>query len=158
VIEPGTYEARPTAAALGQTKGDKPCVGVEFELIDTGARISWYGYFTDKTTNRTIESLRFCGWSGSDLDNLSEIGTKENLTVQVVVEVEEYEGKQIPKVQWVNRGGGLRLSNPMDVGQAKAFAASMRGAVMAYDQAKGGQPAKQSPPATNAKTSERPPF
>ena len=55
MIEAGTYEARPITAALGQTKGDKPCVGVEFEL-DTGAHISWFGYFTEKTTERTIES------------------------------------------------------------------------------------------------------
>ena len=167
MIEAGTYEARPITAALGSTKGDKPCVGVEFELLDTGAHISWFGYFTEKTTERTIESLRFCGWTGQDLDNLSEIGAKEKLTVQLVIEQEEYEGKVTAKVQWINRGGGLRLNKPLDGQAAKAFAAQMKGAVVAYDQAKGIVKQAQ-PAATNGarsedvfppkKTSERPPF
>jgi hypothetical protein len=164
MIESGTYEARPVTAALGMTKGDKPCVGVEFELVETGSHITWYGYFTDKTQERTIESLRFCGWTGTDLDNLSEIGTKEKLTVQLVIEQEEYEGKVRAKVQWVNRGGGLQLNKPLAGTEARAFAARMKGAVLAYDQQKGSTKQATAPSGRgedvfpDKKTSERPPF
>ena len=157
MIEAGTYEARPITAALGQTKGDKPCVGVEFEL-DTGAHISWFGYFTEKTTERTIESLRFCGWTGQDLDDLREIGSKDKLTVQLVIEHEEYDGKTTAKVQWVNRGGGLRLSKPLEGQAAKAFAAQMKGAVVAYDQAKGIAKQATQAPAAYEKVKTTPPF
>lgn len=166
MIEEGYYDATPITAALGFTKKETECVGVEFELVDTGAHITWYGYFTERSADRTIESLRFCGWTGQDLDNLTEIGSKKT-TVQLVIEHEPWEGKVRAKVQWVNRGGGLQLSKPLDVNQAKSFAQRMKGAVVAYDQAKGIVKQAQ-PAATNGarsedvfppkKTSERPPF
>ena len=46
------------------------------------------------------------------------------------------------KVKWVNRGGGLGLTTPMKTDSAKAFAAKMRGEVLAAS--KNIQPAKPS--------------
>ena len=160
MIEAGTFEARPLPGAqVGETGKGSMCVGVEFELIDTGQHISWYGYFSEKAQERTIESLRFCGWTGTDLDNLSEIGTKEKITVQLVIEHEEWEGTTRAKVQWVNRGGGLRLNKPLSGNEAKAFAASMKGAIMAYDQKKGAPAQASVPASTNgAPVSTKPPF
>lgn len=149
-IQDGTYRARAVGAALGETKGGKEQVAVEFELLTDdltpGQRITWFGYFTEKTTARTIESLRICGWTGSDLTDLEGIGANE---VELVVENEEWEGKTRAKVQWVNKaGGGLSLAAPLSADKAKAFAARMKGAVLAFDQA-AGQPRKPAPKKVN---------
>lgn len=170
--EAGYYDARPVQAALGYTKNGAECVGVELEFLDNGQHMTWYGYFTEASTERTIESLRFCGWTGEDLSDLSEIGS-QNVTVQATVEQDEYNGEVRAKVAWINRGGGLALSNPLDERQAKAFAARMKGSVMAYDQKKGAAPRQaqkaapaapattQQPkqaPAPTGKVPDRPPF
>jgi hypothetical protein len=135
-IPDGIYIARALTGALGYTKDGKECVGVEF-LLEGGQHITWYGYFTEKTEERTIESLRICGWTGTDLDNLEGIDTNE---VQLVIESEEYDGKMRSKVRWVNRTGGLAMSSPLDEGQARSFAARMKGKVLAFDQKAGPQP------------------
>jgi hypothetical protein len=161
MIESGVYAARPLpGAALGMTKTHKECVGVEFELKESGQHISWYGYFTDATSERTIEALRFCGWRGQDLSDLSDIGNDPSVEVSLVIEQEEWEGKVRAKVQWVNRAGGLAMANPLDQGQAQAFAQRMKGAVLAYDQAVGPAPKKATAPANGHKqaVSSKPPF
>ncbi len=68
MLNPGKYRARPIAAALGLTSKGTDQIAVTFELLDpAGERITWYGFFTEKTTDRTLESLRHCGWKGNDL-------------------------------------------------------------------------------------------
>ena len=148
----GTHAARALTAVLSETKKGDPQVVVDFQLLDIEGQsphIAWYGYFTDKTMDRTIETLRLCGWKGSDLNSLDGLGDNE---VSIVLETEEYEGKARQKVQWVNRAGGLAMANPLSADQAKAFAAKMRGAVLAFDQ-KAGKPA-----ANGKKDTSRPPF
>lgn len=149
----GNYLARAVSAQLGMTKSGKEQVAVTFRLkMDLSKTITWYGYFTDKTTERTIESLRFCGWIGVDLTDLSGIDREE---VELVIANEEYEGKTSPRVQWVNRVGGMMLSAPLQPDAAKAFAARMKGAVLAYDK-KAGAPKPASKPA-NGQRQEPPP-
>jgi hypothetical protein len=133
MIEEGTFRARAVDADLGWTQGGKPQVAVTFEILegeDTGRNITWYGYFTDRTKERTIESLRFCGWKGDDISDLSSVNGDGE--VSLVIEHEEYEGKTRAKVQWVN-GGGARLAKPMDANDAKAFAAKLKGIVAGVD-------------------------
>jgi hypothetical protein len=143
MIENGIYLATPMpGAALGYTSKGTESVGVEFVLKESGQRVSWYGYFSEKTTERTIEALRFCGWTGQDLSDLSEIGQDQNVEVNLVIEQEEYEGKVRAKVQWVNRAGGLAMASPLDANQAKSFAQRMKGAVLAFDQKTGPAPKK----------------
>src|SRR4051812_34947432 len=62
------------ACQFGKSKGKgTPQVVVAFEILrgpHAGQVISWFGYFTDNetATNRTLESLRICGFTGDDLD------------------------------------------------------------------------------------------
>lgn len=126
----GRYRAKGIEGALGFTSGNKEQVAVLFELLEgeyAGVRMTWHGFFTDKTTKRTIEALRNCGWEGNDLTNLGGINRNE---VELVIENEEYEGKTRPKVQWVNAIGRIALSATMPVDQAKAFALRMKGLVV----------------------------
>jgi hypothetical protein len=140
-LRPGTFAARGVSGALGFTEGGKEQVAVQLEILSEeflGETITYYGYFTEKTQERTIESLRLLGWSSDDLFDLSGIGSTE---VRVVIEEEDYNGKLQLKVKWINGPGGLALKAPMSDGEARAFSARMKGAVLA---------SKQRAPATTA--------
>lgn len=142
------YEAKAKTWGLG-TAGQKatPEVAVEFGIITPGAdvqAITWHGYLTDAALERTVESLRHCGWKGDDVsDGLPGLDTNE---VSLVIEDEEYEGRTYPKVQFVNRKGGLALKAPMAQDQAKAFGASLKDKIRAIEAAKGSKPASSSTP------------
>ena len=137
------YKARGVVAQLGETGGGKPQVGVQFSILDEGMqgeRITAYLYFTEKTTERSIESLRICGWQGDDLTDLQGIQLNE---VELVCEPESYQGpddqepKTTLKVKWINAPGGGGLRAPMAPDKAKSFAAQMKGQIRAFDQKHG---------------------
>jgi hypothetical protein len=113
-------------------------VAVRFAILDDGyeeEEITWFGSFsknrgkgTKTPFERTVESLRICGWRGDDLSDLTGITENE---VSLVIEHDEYNGKVSAKVKWVNASCGLALKAPMTPESAKAFAAKMKGEVIA---------------------------
>ena len=119
----GTWNARASSAVLSYAKTGKEQVVVSFVILDgpgEGQPIRWTGWFTEKTFERTIRSLRYCGWKGDDLSDLSTVGESD---CQVTVEHESYEGKSHAKVAWVNAlGGNLK---PMASVDAAGFARQM---------------------------------
>jgi hypothetical protein len=148
-LQPGTYKARGIAAQLGFTEGGKEQVAVQLEILDEnyhGETISWYGYFTEKTADRTLESLRLLGWASDDLFDLSGIGSTE---IRAILEEEDYNGKMILKVKWINGPGGLALKAPMSDAQARDFSQRMKGLVLSNKQRAG------SAPKTAPKTQQR---
>lgn len=156
LIAIGQWKARPVAADLGNTElNGNPVVAVGF-IIDEGPSqgrsISWYGYFTEKTEERSIESLRHCGWHGDMINDLSEIGSDPDLRVYLVIEHEpDQNGEVRAKVRWVNAGGGVALKNRMNPGEAMSFAQRMRGKIMSMGaKASGGRPATGGAPAANS--------
>lgn len=131
------FAAKAKSWGLGEAGTGKEQVAVEFETLTEGAdvkSITWFGYFTENTWERTIESLRYCGWKGEDLSDLSGLDANE---VDLVIEDEEYQGNTYAKVQWVNRRGGLALKAPLTVERAKSFAASMKDKIKALEASKG---------------------
>lgn len=117
--------------------GEKPFVAVSFKVKDTDGQekfVSWRGFFTEKTTERTIESLRYLGFEGDDLSNLTGLDKNE---VELVVEDEEYEGKIYPRVQWVNKPRGPMVKTVLEGQKLGAFAAQMKAAFRAHDAAQG---------------------
>ncbi len=135
----GYYKARAVSSQLGTTSKGTAQIAVEFELIDeawNGQRITWFGFFSEKTKERTLESLRHCGWTDDDLavDPLPGFGSVE---VSLSIADEEYNGEVNSRVKWVNKagGGGVELKSPMNDAQKKAFAASMKGSAIASRQA-----------------------
>lgn len=154
----GTFKARGIEGALGYTSGGNEQVAVRLRIVEgdeAGHEITWHGYFTEKTTERTLESLRHLGWKGDDLFDLSGIDAND---VSIVVEEEEYDGKLQSKVRWINAAGGLAMKERMSEGDAKRFAQRMKGAAVASRQ-------KTQAPAQNAKHREtraadydKPPF
>ncbi len=129
MIPNGNYTAKAMQWDLGSTKDGKEQIAVQFEITEgefAGHCLTWYGYFTEKTTARTLESLRYCGWSNDDISQMEGMG---DYLVQIVVEAEMYEGKMRDRIRWVNRlggGGPIKLEKPMDMGQKRMFAAKMR--------------------------------
>ena len=137
MLAPGNYRGRPVRAALGITSKGTEQIAVEFELIEpAGERMTWYGFFTEATTDRTIESLRHCGWQGVDLSVFIEgeqLPAGFDREVDLVVKHEEYEGKTRARIAWVNSGGGLAMKNVMDKVQGQTFAERMKRQIVALD-------------------------
>lgn len=132
-IPDGTYLATAVEGALGYADTGTPYIGVLFSLKEAGVKLTWRGFFTEKTQERTFEALRACGWKG---DDLSEITFPQGNEVEVVVKQEEWEGKVHPRIQWVNAVRGPMVKNAMTMAERKAFAEKMRGAVLAFDQSR----------------------
>lgn len=167
MIPAGTYKARAVDAALGTTSKGGEQVAIQFQILEgeaEGQHITYYGYFTEKTLERTLESLEYCGWEGDDLSNLAGIDRNE---VYIVVEHEpDQEGQVRARVRWVNSGsgGGIALQNRMAPADAASFAQRMRGEVLARRQAKGQAPApraaqpRPAQPRSNAQPRRQPPL
>lgn len=110
-------------------RDNKPQVALMFELTEDGPlkgrTISWFGFFTPDTKDRTFDSLRYCGWDNDDLEQLDSVRKNE---VEIVIENSTYEGVTKPKVRWVNRVGRrtLDLKVKMEGSALRNFAAEMR--------------------------------
>jgi hypothetical protein len=139
-LEKAKYHAHAVAVSFGTSENNNTQIAVQFSIVDpedfAGETIAWIGHFTDKTTERTIESLQHAGWAGDDLselDGLDEQGVRNALPdiVELVCEAEEYKEKWQLRVQWVNKMGGGRFAfkQPLTGGDLKAFAAQMRSTV-----------------------------
>lgn len=159
VAVPVRTEAGDSWAQFGETKNGNPQVAVNFEILEgehSGRRITWFGYFTEKTTVRTVESLRYCGFTGNDLAAATYMPLENE--VQIVIDHEEYNGKWSAKVQWVNKAGGglFKLEKPMDKRGLERFAAQMRGAVGAIPDAPGKKAERAQRPAGNGHGAQPP--
>lgn len=173
LLAAGRYKARAVDGALGATKKGAPEVAVMFELSEVpGYRLAWYGFFTEKTEEKTLEALFACGWDGENIEQLA--GLTEN-EVELVVEVEEQEDEQGRKtgnwrnrVRWVNPLGGgaqMLLGNELDDATKAQFTQAMRGRALALKQklaqGKSAAPAKApagAAPASTADVGEPPPW
>lgn len=133
MITSGRHAARAIDVGLATADTGSEQIAVLFEVTEgecQGEQITWYGYFTEKTTKRTIESLRHCGWQGNDLAALTAEDMPNEVTL--VCEDDTYNGETRVKVKWVNRlGSGLAVKARMDSSAAASFAARMKGACMA---------------------------
>lgn len=142
MIQKQTVKARAVEWALGMSGTGKEQIGIRFQLLegeDTGQYITYYGYFTEATLERTLESLDYCGWEGDNLTDLSGLDKNE---VHLVIDHEaDQDGKVRARVKWINGSGGIAMKERMDPGQAAAFAQHMRGEVIARRARKPGKPA-----------------
>lgn len=137
-IENGTYKAKAKGWQLSESSKGTPEVAVEFQLTHpelNNFTITWDGWLSDATFDRTVESLRHCGWKGSDFNDLTGLDTNE---VELVIENEPFEGKTYSRVKWVNApGGGLAFRKAMDPGKTASFAAAMNAKIKALEASKG---------------------
>ncbi len=126
----GKYVAKAVQAELGFAETGTELVAVLFELTEgefRGTRITWRGYFTDRTSKRAIESLKFTGWKGSweTWEGLGSLHVQLDVQEDRDMKSGEVRGT---RVAWVNPSG-LMMRNGMDPAQRKAFAGRMTGLV-----------------------------
>jgi hypothetical protein len=154
--------------ALGESDNGKPYVGVSFKITDPSDKqekfVGWKGFFTEATTERTIESLRYMGFEGDDVSNL--VGLNKN-EVELVIEDEEYEDQQTgevktaTKVAWVNQPRGPMVKTKLEGEKAKSFAAQMKEKFRGFDAAAGkrvnSKPAAAGKPAPSGPLGDDPP-
>lgn len=148
LIPEGNYRARVKSADFGFTSKGTEQVQVVFDILDPdydGQTVIWWGYFSEKTAERTMQSLRYCGWKGDDVTNLTGINDNE---VEIVVEHNEYNGKTNARVAWVNRigSGGMSIKTPMPEDKRKAFAKKMKALAVKTAKEKAEKPAPQIDP------------
>jgi hypothetical protein len=129
VATPSNTPDGPTWVQFGTAKTGTQQVALTFEILagqEQGRKITWLGYFSDKTADRTIEALRHCGLVGDDL--AAAVRGPLDQEVEIVVDHEIYDGKTRAKVQWVNAGGGggFKMETPMAKNELGSFAAMMK--------------------------------
>ncbi len=141
-MEKARYRGTAIGVSFGTAKSTgNPQIAITFEVLDEGfggETIAWFGHFTDKTAERTLESLRHAGWKGdelADLADLDEAAVRAALPdpVDLACEVEagEDENGQVRdklKVRWVNKAGGGRFEfkTKLEGGDLRAFSAQMK--------------------------------
>lgn len=123
-IPANTYTAQAFDGFLSYIKqGSEQVVRVKLRIIGgpcNDQSVEWTGFFGDSSFERTIQSLRYCGWQGNDISDLSGIDRNE---VEVVVENYNYKDKTYARVKYINRiGGGAKI--PVD--EAREFADSIK--------------------------------
>lgn len=144
LIPEGSYTARAVGEVqYGVTKSGGDYVRLSLSVqAGEGQRImSRDLFFTEKTAERSVESLRHLGWTGNEL-NLLAVGTDGlgDRDASVDVEHEDYtytpEGEseqrtvRVAKITWINAAGGAKVFAPMGEGQRKAFGARFKALAM----------------------------
>lgn len=128
----GKYRAKAIDWGLdARGENQTPCLAVEFEVVDgpaAGARIYHWIYFTERSLENAVVSLRRMGWKGDDLSTLGDPNAGLGTVVEIDCQTEEYQGKTELKVKWVNEAGGARRRNPPPAAFA-GFAETMRARV-----------------------------
>ncbi|MBE9542529.1 MAG: hypothetical protein IMF01_09440 [Proteobacteria bacterium] len=113
---------------VGRSKNkNTPYVKVTFDNY-----IDWTGWLTDKTMERTMQTLAMMGFKGSNLGMLKDDNAlnKELELAAVIEEAREYKGKWYHSAKWINKVGGFAgdmdddlanmdtrayINNPIDV-------------------------------------------
>ena len=130
----GRYRAKALDGELGYSSNGNEQVMVKFEILegpDTGKSITWWGYFSEKTADRTLKALMDAGWDGQDVSVLSGLGSKE---VSLTIGNDTYNGEVRQRVQWVNPLSGPKPKNAMSDSQKASFAERMKGRTMKLQQ------------------------
>lgn len=129
-ITPGRYRARAVDHKFGKTSKGTDQVLVTFEVTQDehkGHRFYWYGFFSEKTIDRTLESLEHCGWDGKGFKDMSSLRKNE---VELTVENETNEGETYLRVRWVNRLGGGGVKEELDAAGISALEERCQAAIL----------------------------
>lgn len=143
----GTFRAKALEGDMGVAGTGTEQVAVLIQL-ESGERLTWYGYFSDAAAERTCEALITMGVT--DLATLAGLGSKE---FEAVVDEEVFEGKPRDKVKFINRlgSGGIAMKTRMNEAEKQSFAQRFKGKFLSLQRAAGVTPAS---PATSPKTGE----
>jgi hypothetical protein len=142
IIPEGIYKGRARPEwQLGETQSQepKPYVRLTFDLLSGSAKgraISRDFFFSDKTWERTVESLRVCGWQGTDVSDFTGVDanevdvcikhaviTKKVNGQETVVTDDEGNAKYRAEIAWVGKD---RSPKPMEATKLSSFRELMK--------------------------------
>lgn len=139
-IAAGKYRGKAKEWGIGKAGTGTVQVAIRFDLLDVVSEqgvcdsINYYGALSEAAYPFTVKALRACGWQGCDLTELENNGGGlDAQEVQLVVELEDYNGETRAKVRWVNTLGGLAMKDTLEGDSLKAFATQMKGKILALD-------------------------
>ena len=157
LLPAGRYNARATDAKAGKTSKGSEQVAVEFEItapeIHAGRRITAYLYLTEKTVDRTLESLEHCGWDGVgfSVDSLATVRGEASIVIE---HEEDQNGEPRARVKWVNSIGGLALKEELDAASVIALEQRLKGKLLARKQSRPVQPKPAAKPAARGRNGD----
>ena len=141
-MEEITVRVRAVAAGLGESENENRTkfVFITGSVVDdekyNGEQITAVLYFTDRTQERSIESLLHFGFASDDLSVLADADEQKcsELLPEIVEYVcapEEYQGNWQLKVKWVNKPGRGKFApkKKLEGSDLKSFAAQFKGAL-----------------------------
>lgn len=130
ITQPGTYLVQVKQTALGESKNTKAMqIAVTFADVVNGDTITTYLPCSKKAWPYTEEKLRNCGWdaaaNGYRFEELNaDPSPIAGNDVEIVVDLEEYNGKPDARVKFINvPGAGPKR---MDDAEAGSFADRLR--------------------------------
>ncbi|MGH7605564.1 MAG: hypothetical protein ACRENK_16415 [Gemmatimonadaceae bacterium] len=97
-------------------------IAMAFRLVEapwTGKIVTWYGTFSEAAFPLTVDAMRAVGWQGRFLTTLKS-DLRRGKLVQLVCEVEDYNGEDRSRVKFVN-SAGVRLKTRMTGEQRRDF-------------------------------------
>lgn len=116
-------------AGKGAKRKEQLAVQFEFTTPEVkGRTMTWYGYFTDKTTESTLKAMRTMGWKGNDpTSGWPDPASKDNPEVELVIQHERNQNNRwIARIRWVN-GGGIAVRDVMNEADKANFAQRLTG-------------------------------
>lgn len=146
MIREGTYKAKASHWWWEQSNNGNYYLTVVFPLPpenDTegseDASVMARLFFTDAAVDRSVESLRYLGWTGDDIAKITDgVGGLDANEVSIVVEHESYtddkgQEHQGARVRWINRPRSAMLGprNAPPAEDLARFASGLRGRVAA---------------------------
>jgi hypothetical protein len=128
-VVPISVDEEEVWAQFGETGTGTMQVVLHFEITDgefRGRRLPWFGYFTDDSWTRTMDSLEIAGFEGDDVEQFAK--QEVDKLVSITVDHNEYEGKTRARVAWVNKPGGgvVKVSNPLDSKGLRLLASKLK--------------------------------
>ena len=138
-VQAGSYKARAVNGDFGTSKSKGTSyVRVGFQIVDgpfAGSTVTWDGWITDKTRQRVVDSLAYCGctFPSDDFTDLTGLGDQE---VEIVVEDNNYQKDdgttvEASRVAWVNSlAGSVSVDQRMGDAERARLRASMKGEIL----------------------------
>lgn len=126
MVQPGTYEAKISDYGVKQTNNGKTFIEIQFSVEGQGT-VKWNGYLTEKTVERTFQTLAYCGLSGSDPTVLAEGPSSGALDMDspmnILVEIQKDKDgapTKYTQIRYINR-----ISKPVSPEQRASAKAAM---------------------------------
>lgn len=159
-IAPGKYLAKAVRARFDQSSQKGTVfIEVEFVLNESGDNLRWRGFLTEKTIERTMETMALLDWNNDE--NFGPGSVNVNKDVQLVVELEPDQAdptKEYPRVRWVNDLSGSKFTGMEPAALKEKLGGVNLKAEMQAARQRLGLKAKTSPPNMAPGASEKAPF